>query len=82
MNKKEDLMEAYYDEVFTFADGFDDAILGIDEPTMRVIYSVKKCLEILMNMGMDDMEAIEYFDFNVSGAYIGEFTPIWCQDNF
>jgi hypothetical protein len=25
-------------------------------------------------------ETIEYFSFNVSGAYMGEKTPIWCQD--
>ena len=25
---------------------------------------------------------IEYFEYNVSGAYVGEQTPIWCYDNF
>jgi len=27
-------------------------------------------------------EAIEYFDFNVSSAYMGEKTPIWVEDMF
>ena len=27
-------------------------------------------------------EAIEYFDFNVCGAYVGEKTPIWVEDMF
>jgi hypothetical protein len=27
-------------------------------------------------------EAIEYFDFNVRGAYVGDKTPIWCEDGF
>jgi hypothetical protein len=27
-------------------------------------------------------EAIEYFEFNVRGAYVGEKTPIWCEDDF
>jgi hypothetical protein len=27
-------------------------------------------------------DAVEYFSFNVEGAYVGEKTPIWCQDNF
>jgi hypothetical protein len=49
---------------------------------MRLIYSVKKCIEILMSQGMDYEESLEYFVFNVSGAYFGEKTPIWCQDNF
>jgi hypothetical protein len=26
--------------------------------------------------------ALEYFDFNIYGAYVGDKTPIWCQDNF
>ena len=29
---------------------------------------------------MDELEAQEYFDFNVSGAYMGEKTPIWVDD--
>jgi hypothetical protein len=31
---------------------------------------------------MSEDEALEYFDFNVSGAYMGEKTPIWCNDQF
>jgi hypothetical protein len=27
-------------------------------------------------------EAIEFFDFNISGSYVGEKTPIWCYDEF
>jgi hypothetical protein len=29
---------------------------------------------------MNELDAIEYFDFNVSGAYVGEKTPIWVDD--
>jgi len=49
---------------------------------MRLIYSVEKCITILMNQGMDMTEAVEYFEFNVSGSYVGEKTPIWCEDLF
>ena len=76
------IIEQYEDETFLKADGFDDAIIGVDEHSMRWIYSVKKCIEILMSQGMDYEESLEYFVFNVSGAYFGEKTPIWCQDNF
>jgi len=67
------------DEVLV-ADGFDDAIIGIDDTAMRLIYSVSKCIEIL-SKDMDEEEAVEYFDFNVRGSYVGEKTPIWCTDN-
>ena len=70
------------DETFLKADGFDDAVIGVDETTMRLIYSVKKCIEILIDEGMTYEDAMEHFSFNVSGAYVGEKTPIWCQDNF
>jgi hypothetical protein len=61
------------------ADGFDQAILGIEEDSNRLIYSVSKCLEKLEEE-MSKEEALEYFYFNVSGAYVGGQTPIWCWD--
>lgn len=64
-----------------FADGFDDAIIGVHTGSpARLIYSVTKCLAILKEGGMDTEEAIEYFDFNVEGSYVGEQTPIWSED--
>lgn len=29
---------------------------------------------------MNHEEALEYFDFNVDGAYVGEQTPIFVED--
>ena len=63
------------------ADGFDDAIIGIDEKTMCLIYSVSKCIEIL-SKDMSRGDAVDYFYFNMESAYVGEKTPIWCTDNF
>lgn len=76
------IIEMYQDEEILKADGFDDAIIGIEDSSMRLIYSVDKCINILIGQGMNMTEAIEYFQFNVSGAYVGEKTPIWCQDFF
>lgn len=77
----EEIIEQYYDEEILKADGFDDAVIGIEENDMRLIYSVSKCLKIL-ELEMSDVDALEYFTFNVSGAYVGKKTPIWCWDNF
>ena len=77
----EQIIEQYYDEEILKADGFDDAIIGIEENEMRLIYSVSKCLKIL-EQEMTEEDAMEYFTFNVSGAYVGIKTPIWCLDNF
>jgi hypothetical protein len=70
-----EIMEKCPDEEFLLADGFNDAVLGVDETSMRLIYSISKCINILME-DMSEEEAFEYFDYNVSGAYMGEKTPI------
>lgn len=80
----EEIIELYEEETFLKADGFDEAIIGVSEDfnaPVRLIYSVKKCLEILMR-DMNYEDAIEYFTYNVSGGYVGEKTPVWCWDNF
>jgi len=73
------IIERYPDESFLKADGFDEALIGVDTKSMRLVYSVSKCIEILCR-DMNEEDAIEYFDYNVSGAYMGEKTPIWCDD--
>ena len=79
MTRRELLVELSGDEELLFADGFDDAIIGFDRNSFRVVYSVTKVIAILeKEMGADD--AIEYFEYNVESAYVGERTPIWCQD--
>jgi hypothetical protein len=77
--KLESILENYPDETFLKADGFDDAIIGFDEHSLRLIYSMSKCLDILMEDMLDE-DALEHFYYNVSGAYVGEQTPIWCND--
>jgi hypothetical protein len=74
------IIEWFPEDELLKADGFDDAIIGIDEVSMRLIYSKSKCVEILMK-DMDEEDALEFFNFNVSGSYVGEKTPIWCIDD-
>ena len=67
------------------ADGFEDALIGygyqFNFPV--AVYSRKVCIDILMFDGiMEYDEATEYFDFNVAGAYVGESTPVFLDDEF
>lgn len=78
----DNIIENYGEVSFLKADGFDDAVIGYDEQSMRLIYSVTKCIEILINQGLSFTDAMEHFDFNVKGSYMGDKTPIWCNDNF
>ena len=66
------------------ADGFDEAIIGVgrqfDKPD-RLIYDYDKCLAILMlDQDFTEEEAIEWMEYNVVGAYVGEGTPIFKID--
>lgn len=81
-NILDSILESYDGEEFLLADGFNDAVIGVEESSMRLIYSVSKCIEILISENMTEEDAIEYFEFNVSGAYVGEKTPIWRDDDF
>ena len=76
------IIEDNYDEGFLKADGFDDAVIGVCYNSNRLIYSYKKCLDILLDEGMEEVDAMEHLSYNTMGAYVGEKTPIWCMDNY
>jgi hypothetical protein len=80
----EEILEYYPDETFLKADGLDSAVIGVQvgEP-MRLIYSVTKIIEHLVTEDEMDLEdALEHFEFNIRGSYVGEQTPIWCDDMY
>jgi len=63
-----------------FADGFDEALLGYVQRAgmMVALYDARKCIEVLMiNDNMSEEDALEYFQYNVLGAWVGEYTPVF-----
>lgn len=62
-------------------DGFDDSIIGVGERIGLgpvVVYDVNKMINTLIERdGMTYEDAYEYFSFNISGAWMGEYTPIF-----
>lgn len=70
MNKSDDLL---------IMDGFDDCIVGIVErfgQDSYVIYDKELVLEKLQkDSSMSYEDAIEYYEYNQLGAYLGERTP-------
>ena len=89
-NGKESVREyiAEYSPDALFAEGLDDAILGVVERfamTPVVLYDRDKCIEILMGQDMTYEEAEEFFDYNVLGSWVGDGTPcfaILVKNNF
>ena len=75
----ERICEDFPDEPILKADGLDQAIIGYCYTSHRLIYSVSNIIDLLME-DMDYESAIEHFSFNIAGAYVGEYTPIYCWD--
>ena len=79
-------IEEYYpdeDHSILLADGFEEAFIGVVESmglNPKACYSYSKCIEILSNE-MNHEEAIEYFEFNVAGSYVGEYTPAFLKED-
>lgn len=79
MKNIDKLMEMYPDLEFLQADGFDDAIIGVEPLSGKVIYDIDRMVQVLNEEGLSTEEAIEYLDYNVLNAYVGEQTPIYIQ---
>jgi hypothetical protein len=66
-------------------DGFDDAIIGMAERINLgpvVAYSVDKIINIMIERdGMTYEEAMEYYDYNILGSWMGDNTPIFITTN-
>ena len=79
MNRKE-IELTYQDIPLLFADGFDKAIVGVSQQfnSLSVAYDKSKCIEILKK-DMSEDEAMEYFEYNIAGAYIGQHTPSFIE---
>lgn len=82
---EDELGEEY--EGLVVANGFTDAIIGVtaSQPGRRpcVVYDYEMCVNILvMRDRMEYEEAVEHMNFNVTGAWVGEGTPIFIFSRF
>ena len=65
------------------ADGLDEALIGtayrIDFGEI-LVYDFDKCVDIFMDINdWTEEEAIDWVEYNVVGAYVGEDTPIFVK---
>lgn len=67
-------------EIIVYPDGFEDCIVGVAEkfggPPVAVL-DLEKILSKLRKGGMTYEEALEYFEYNILGAYVGDQTPVY-----
>mgnify|MGYP001476969819 FL=1 len=58
---------------------FDSAVLGTSQRIGMedcIVYDVNEVLLILMQ-DMSEEDALEHFNYNMAGSYVGETTPIF-----
>ena len=70
-----------YDDVL-YADGLDYALIGhtMTGSTIKAVYDYWRCVEWFeQTTDMSYQEAIEWVDFNVTGAFVGPQTPIFIE---
>jgi len=71
-------------------DGMDNALIGVYRGDLArqdmqeasiAVYSFVKFIQIYIDRdGMSEEEAIEFFDYNVAGGYIGKYQPLIIDD--
>ena len=78
----------YEDQDILLADGFEDAFVGVVESfgaAPKACYNYDTCIDVLMrDIAEGDSpptydEAVEYLEFNVTQAYVGEHTPAFIR---
>ena len=77
---REEIADVYED--IMFADGFDDALMGVAcRFGMETVacYDYDQCIDILIQDGMTLEEAEEYFEYNTLGAWVGDHTPVFVK---
>jgi formylmethanofuran dehydrogenase subunit E len=78
MIDKEHLMEVLAEEECLTADGFDAALVGCTYGANVVaVYDIQRMIEVLVNEGMDHDDAVEFLEYNVVSAYLGDKTPLY-----
>ena len=80
MRTLEEIIVDYPNEEFIHIEGFEKCLLGVEDESRRLIYSVSACIEKFVAEGMVTQDAVEYFNFEVMGVITGEKRPIWCYD--
>ena len=80
MNRKDIILERddLKDDLM-FADGFDEAILGISYDNCSIMYSYNKAVDILCKK-MEYDDAVEFLYFNTL-SITGKNMPIWVMDD-
>lgn len=60
-----------------FAKAFLGNLFRFGKSDPVAVYDYRKVIRILVKDGMSMRDAVEWFDFNIVGGYLGETTPVF-----
>ena len=76
-----DIVGIHRGHVITMDGGYNDCIIGVIstfDGKQVIAYDIEKVLTKLRERdGMSEIEAIEFFEFNMLGAWMGDHTPMF-----
>jgi hypothetical protein len=80
---RDKVIELAMDEDIMFMDGYDDCLLPMigrrfNSPALAV-YDIEKVIAHHMADGMTMDEAIEFFEYNQIGGWVGDHTPLFIE---
>ncbi len=81
---RDSIADEYPDVPLLFLDpvAYDKAILGVCEgfgADLKIAYDYDKIIEVNMSMDMTYEEAVEWFEYNQIGAFVGDNTPVYIR---
>lgn len=77
MSLRKDLTDEFGDELlFLSGEMFDDAIVAVST-VPAVVYDATVIIDILINSGMTEEEAIDYCEDEIGNFNYGEHTPVF-----
>ena len=68
------------EDALVLPDEYAMALVGVAHQFNKAlaIYDSRKVIEIIMeNLEIDDIEARDYFEYNIKGSYVGDNTPLF-----
>jgi hypothetical protein len=80
MITKKQINDKYFDKEINVIEGFDKAILGIDNETNKVCYSFTKLIDVCMNDGKSFDDAVNFVRYDIVQEKSNQF--IFIDDIF
>ena len=68
------------EDALVLPDEYAMALVGVAHQFNKTlaVYDSRKVIEIIMDVqGITDMEAKEYFEYNIKGSWVGDNTPLF-----